>query len=115
MLLCSRVFTVHDKDRDAHLSKEELKGALNEALNGCLSAGQAEDLLELVQYPPEARADLQLFASLCCLAGRAFSLNILPTALGGKEVIESVDFEALEWKLRGCSIGPPLRNIFALL
>ena len=24
MLLCSRVFTVHDKDRDAHLSKEVL-------------------------------------------------------------------------------------------
>ena len=33
----------------------------------------------------------------------------------GKEVIECVDFEALEWKLRGCTIGQSLHKLFTHL
>ena len=58
-------------------SPQELKQALQDVLHGCLSRAQTEHLLELVQYPPDTSADLQLFAALCCLAGRTFSLNLL--------------------------------------
>lgn len=50
---------------------------MQEALHGTLSQAQTDHLLELVQYPSETMADLQLFAALCCLAGRAFSLSLM--------------------------------------
>ena len=95
MSLCSRVFRKHDKDRDAHLSKQvvcakaslcatvtccslqEVQEALQEALHGRLSPGQTEHLLQLVCYSADIRADMQLFAALCCLAGRTFSIHLL--------------------------------------
>lgn len=43
----------------------------------------------------------------CTLFHRPFHLQ--------KELIEVVDFEALDWKLRGCCIREPLRKLFAQL
>lgn len=36
-------------------------------------------------------------------------------AMAGKDLIECVDFEALEWKLRGCTVEPSLYKLFTLL
>lgn len=67
---------VHTTVTDCY-AKQEVVLALQEALHGCLSQSQAEYLLALVLYQQNTMANLHLFAALCCLAERVFSIQLL--------------------------------------
>ena len=43
----------------------------------------------------------------------SFFFENRPTA--SKEVVETADFEALDWKIRGCNINTPLYTVLTRL
>lgn len=99
--ICSKVFTKLDKNRDAHLSHQvssvqscysvitpmvwlcymlllqEVVEGLQEVHYHCLTEAQAQHVLQSVHYSVNMQADLRLFATLCCLAERMYSLHLL--------------------------------------
>ena len=56
---------------------QEVVLGLQEVLHGCVSERQAKHLLTLAEFPHQTKANLRLFAALCCLAERVFSVHLL--------------------------------------
>eukprot|EP00731_Ephydatia_muelleri_P022508 Em0015g91a len=110
---CAKAFAKLDSNMDSYLTRDEVLLALIEAQHHCITKDQASSVLETAQLSAEMQVDLQLFSSLACLTDRMFPLPFMSAAQ--KEVIEMADFEAIEWKLRGCSISPALRTLFTQL
>lgn len=111
---------------------QELKAALIKAHHSFVTLEQVLSVLELSQVPGDFRVDVKLFAALCCLTERMFNLydlSVLATVIvpmhdlslslsrpiAKKELIETVDFEALDWKLKDCSVNKPLHRLLVSL
>lgn len=59
-----------------HEYLQEVVLALQDTMHGCLALAKARHLLALVLYQQHTMADLHLFAALCCLAERVFSIHL---------------------------------------
>lgn len=56
---------------------QEVVEGLQEVHYHCLTEAQAQHVLQAVHYSVSMQADLHLFATLCCLAERMYSLHLL--------------------------------------
>ncbi|XP_065889388.1 uncharacterized protein [Dysidea avara] len=101
----------------------ELIPALIDAHYSSLSESEVRKVLEVVCLSPDQSVDFKLFSGVCALTERMYRDKFISSRSTGpaqeygryKEVVEDADFEALDWKLRGCTISKSLRNLFTQL
>jgi hypothetical protein len=118
----SKVFNKFLKYGKQELSIADLIPALLDVHFSTVEKEQIECVVKIVDIPSEmTNISLRLFAGMSALAERMLRQSTLPstTVLSEygqrREIVEDADFEALEWKLRGCKITDSLRNLFAQL
>jgi hypothetical protein len=78
----------------------------------CVNEEQAENVLKLAGiFEADQKIDFQLFGGICALTERIYGQSHIPLNLQ-KDLVEVVDFEALDWRLRTCTISNSLKILF---
>ncbi|CAL1544481.1 unnamed protein product [Lymnaea stagnalis] len=100
--------------------KFQLCEALKDVLVNTITYSQAEELCDLLEVDDETCVDLDLFSGMAALAERILYPEFLTEATADKteyqkEKVECADFSALEWKLHGVKVSPPVRKILSSL
>ncbi|XP_019848760.1 PREDICTED: uncharacterized protein LOC109580236 isoform X2 [Amphimedon queenslandica] len=93
-------------------NKETLVDGIIDVHFNFINRDQVEKILEIADISQEQLIDFQLFGALCVLTERYYK-SILTYHY--KEIIEIVDFEALDWRLRDCAISKELNELFKQL
>ncbi|RUS79760.1 hypothetical protein EGW08_012476, partial [Elysia chlorotica] len=114
--LYQKIFQKH-RERGGHiLGKNPLSLALQEVLVNALSERHLAELCDILDIDETTSVDLQLFSGMAALAERILYPDYITEDTSEcteyhKEKVECADFCALQWKLHGVQVSPPVRKI----
>eukprot|EP00118_Oscarella_pearsei_P003871 m.16078 g.16078 ORF g.16078 m.16078 type:complete len:504 (+) comp26730_c0_seq2:51-1562(+) len=116
----SKVFRSADRARQISnglLNMKEVENALMEVHFNSSTKDQIGEVMKIACISEDARLDKEQFLGLAALSERMLVASFLSYKSAEdrgaeRDILESTDFEAIDWKLRGVEIRPNLRHLF---
>ncbi|GFS15059.1 serine/arginine repetitive matrix protein 1-like [Elysia marginata] len=118
--LYQKIFQKH-RERGGHIhGKTTLSKALQEVLVNALKDHHLAELCDILEIEDHTLVDLQLFSGTAALAERILYPDYLTEDTAEcteyhRERVECADFCALQWKLHGVQVSPPVKKILQAL
>ncbi|XP_072033251.1 uncharacterized protein [Amphiura filiformis] len=114
--LYRRAFNRVDKDCDLIINQKEMEKAIEDALVDTVHVEQINCVLKLIEAEDGIKIKPKLFSAICSLLERLFYHEFVTEDTvemdgSSKERVETADFSALDWKLQGCTVNPPLKKL----
>ncbi|XP_066303263.1 muscle M-line assembly protein unc-89-like [Branchiostoma lanceolatum] len=118
--LYKQSFSKADRDRDGVINVKELDKALKQIHVDGVTTEQVQKILDVIQATDDTKFDAKLFTAVCALAERMLYTYFVTEdtddiMYSQKERVEDADFCALEWKLHGVKVNPPIRKLLQML
>ncbi|XP_006812778.1 uncharacterized protein LOC100372411 [Saccoglossus kowalevskii] len=116
-----RHFNKVDRDNDLKINRKELEQALKNVHVDAITSEEIDKIVELVDLDDENyKFMFKLFSAMCALSERILYPNFVTEDTAHlpehqKEKVEDADFSALDWKLDGYPVNPPVKKILYML
>ncbi|XP_077995472.1 uncharacterized protein LOC144448958 [Glandiceps talaboti] len=116
-----RHFNRVDRDNDLKINRKEVETGMKAVHVDSISVEQIDKMVEMLEIDEQTyKFNFKIFAALCALSERLLypkfvTEDTVHLAEHQKEKVEDADFEALDWKLDGCQVNPPVKRILYML
>ncbi|KAK2163962.1 hypothetical protein LSH36_71g01027 [Paralvinella palmiformis] len=118
--LYEKIYLKHKEPKLGGLSLKGLDKALKEALVDTVTSDDVSEIIQLVGLTNSSKIDQKLFTGMAAMTERMLYPKFLTDDTQNikdhkKEKIECADFCALDWKLHGVQVNPPMKKLLESL